>query len=55
MGLLEGKNALVFGLANDRSIAWGIIKTLHEQSYFIVDGEVKRPLDKLHPLFTQPV
>ena len=24
MGLLEGKNALVFGLANNRSIAWGI-------------------------------
>lgn len=30
MNLLEGKNALVFGLANDRSIAWGIIKALHE-------------------------
>ena len=28
MGLLEGKNALVFGLANDRSIAWGIIQEL---------------------------
>lgn len=26
MGLLEGKNALVFGLANDKSIAWGIIQ-----------------------------
>lgn len=24
MGLLSGKNALIFGLANDRSIAWGI-------------------------------
>lgn len=24
MGLLEGKNALVFGVANNRSIAWGI-------------------------------
>jgi enoyl-[acyl-carrier protein] reductase I len=24
MGLLTGKNALIFGLANDRSIAWGI-------------------------------
>ncbi len=31
MGIIEGKNALVFGLANDRSIAWGIIKALHEQ------------------------
>ena len=31
MGLLQGKNALVFGLANERSIAWGITKALHEQ------------------------
>ena len=30
MGLLEGKNALVFGVANDHSIAWGIAKALHE-------------------------
>lgn len=30
MSLLEGKNALVFGLANERSIAWGIIKAFHE-------------------------
>ena len=26
MGLLEGKNALVFGVANDHSIAWGIAR-----------------------------
>lgn len=30
MSLLEGKNALVFGLANERSIAWGILKAFHE-------------------------
>ena len=24
MKLLEGKKALIFGVANDRSIAWGI-------------------------------
>jgi enoyl-[acyl-carrier protein] reductase I len=30
MNLLQGKNALVFGLANERSIAWGIIKAFHE-------------------------
>jgi enoyl-[acyl-carrier protein] reductase I len=28
--LLEGKTALVFGVANDRSIAWGVTKALHE-------------------------
>jgi enoyl-[acyl-carrier protein] reductase I len=31
MSLLEGKTALIFGLANDRSIAWGITKAFHEQ------------------------
>jgi enoyl-[acyl-carrier protein] reductase I len=31
MGILDGKTALIFGLANDRSIAWGITKAFHEQ------------------------
>lgn len=31
MGLLEGKTALIFGLANKRSIAWGITQAFHEQ------------------------
>lgn len=31
MGLLTGKTALIFGLANDKSIAWGITKAFHEQ------------------------
>jgi enoyl-[acyl-carrier protein] reductase I len=31
MGLLDGKTALVFGLANDRSIAWGITQALHRE------------------------
>jgi len=31
MGLLDGKKALVFGVANERSIAWGIAKAFHEQ------------------------
>jgi enoyl-[acyl-carrier protein] reductase I len=30
-GLLAGKKALVFGVANDHSIAWGIAKALHDQ------------------------
>ncbi len=30
MSLLEGKNAIIFGLANERSIAWGILKAFHE-------------------------
>jgi enoyl-[acyl-carrier protein] reductase I len=31
MKLLEGKNAVVFGVANKRSIAWGITQAFHEQ------------------------
>ena len=31
MGLLDGKNAMIFGVANDRSIAWGIAKAFHDQ------------------------
>lgn len=30
MGLLEGKKALIFGVANDHSIAWGIAEALHK-------------------------
>jgi enoyl-[acyl-carrier protein] reductase I len=30
MKLLEGKTAIVFGVANQRSIAWGITKAFHE-------------------------
>jgi enoyl-[acyl-carrier protein] reductase I len=35
MGLLDGKKALVFGVANDHSIAWGIAKALHEQGAMV--------------------
>jgi len=29
-GLMQGKRGLIMGLANDRSLAWGIAKKLHE-------------------------
>jgi len=31
MSLLKGKKALIFGIANDKSIAWAIAKALHQQ------------------------
>jgi enoyl-[acyl-carrier protein] reductase I len=31
MGHLDGKTALIFGLSNDRSIAWGITRALHRE------------------------
>jgi len=35
MGLLTGKTALIFGLANERSIAWGITQALHREGAVI--------------------
>jgi enoyl-[acyl-carrier protein] reductase I len=31
VGLLDGKKALIFGVANERSIAWGIAQALHRE------------------------
>jgi len=30
MGLMDGKNALIFGVANNKSLAWGITQALHQ-------------------------
>ena len=30
-GLMQGKRGLIMGLANDKSLAWGVAKKLHEQ------------------------
>lgn len=43
MGLLEGKTALIFGVANDHSIAWGIAQAMHQHGArlaFSYAGEV---------------
>lgn len=31
MGLLEGKTALIFGVGNHRSIAWGVARAMHAE------------------------
>src|SRR5574340_162723 len=31
MGLLQGKTAIIFGVANERSIAWGIAQAMHRE------------------------
>jgi enoyl-[acyl-carrier protein] reductase I len=31
MGLMSGKRGVIFGVANDKSIAWGIAKALHAE------------------------
>jgi enoyl-[acyl-carrier protein] reductase I len=53
MGLLEGKKALVFGVANDHSIAWGIAQALHEQGATVGFSSVEALLEKrVRPLAT---
>jgi enoyl-[acyl-carrier protein] reductase I len=31
MGLMSGKRGVIFGVANDKSLAWGIARKLHEE------------------------
>ena len=58
MGLLDGKVALVAGVANKRSIAWGIAKAFdREGAQLILPYQIERfkeNLDKLAPELTQP-
>jgi len=44
--LLEGKKALVFGVANDMSNAWGIAKAFHEQGAVVGFSSVESLIDK---------
>ncbi len=46
MGLLEGKNALIFGVANDHSIAWGIAQALHAEGAEVGFSSVESLIDK---------
>jgi len=46
MGLLDGKNALIFGVANKNSIAWGIVQKLHEEGANIALSYAGEALEK---------
>jgi enoyl-[acyl-carrier protein] reductase I len=46
MGLLEGKRALIFGLANDHSIAWGIAKALHREGATVGFSSVESLMER---------
>jgi len=46
MGLLEGKNALIFGVANDHSIAWGIARALHDQGAEVGFSSIESLIEK---------
>jgi len=54
-GLMKGKKGLIMGVANDRSIAWGVAKILHAagaELAFSYQGDVfkKRVLPLVEPL-----
>jgi enoyl-[acyl-carrier protein] reductase I len=46
MGLLDGKRALIFGVANDHSIAWGIARALHDHGAVVGFSSVESLIDK---------
>ena len=46
MGLVDGRKALIFGVANDHSIAWGIAKALHDEGAIVGFSSVESPLEK---------
>ena len=54
MKLLDGKVALIFGLANDRSIAWGITRAFYEQGATIGLSYASEVLERrVRPLAAQ--
>jgi enoyl-[acyl-carrier protein] reductase I len=62
MGLLDGRTALIFGVANDHSIAWGIAKALHEAGATVgfssmeslVDRRVRPLAESIGSTFVEP-
>src|SRR3982750_2050401 len=46
MGLLDGRKALVFGVANDHSIAWGIARALHDEGATLGFSSVESLIEK---------
>ncbi|MHB8460243.1 MAG: enoyl-ACP reductase FabI [Candidatus Limnocylindrales bacterium] len=62
MGLLDGRKALIFGVANDHSIAWGIAEALHAAGAVVGFSSVEslierrvRPLaERIGSTFVEP-
>src|SRR5204862_5040811 len=62
MGLIDGREALIFGVANDHSIAWGIARALHDEGATLGFSSIEslierrvRPLaDSIGSTFVEP-
>ncbi|HTS14686.1 MAG TPA: enoyl-ACP reductase [Candidatus Sulfotelmatobacter sp.] len=46
MGLLDGRKALIFGVANDHSIAWGIAQALHAEGAVVGFSSIESLLER---------
>jgi enoyl-[acyl-carrier protein] reductase I len=46
MALLEGKKALIFGVANDHSLAWGIARAFHAEGAVLGFSSVEALLER---------
>ncbi len=46
MGLLDGRKALIFGVANDHSIGWGIAQALHAHGATVGFSSVESLIEK---------
>ncbi len=46
MGRLDGRKALIFGVANDHSIAWGIAKALHAEGATVGFSSIEALLER---------
>lgn len=53
MGFLQGKRALIVGLATDRSIAWGIAQAMHREGAELAFSYIERMADRVIPLAKQ--
>jgi enoyl-[acyl-carrier protein] reductase I len=53
MGFLNGKRALIVGLATDRSIAWGIAQAMHREGAKLAFSHIERMADRVGPLAKQ--
>lgn len=54
MGLMSGKNVVIFGVANKRSIAWGIAQALHrEGARLALNYQNERMEDSVRKLATE--
>src|SRR5260221_8419678 len=53
MGFLQGKRALIVGLATDRSIAWGIAQAMHREGAELAFSHIERMAERVVPLAKQ--